>query len=400
MNEFISMLKNFWIVRSENAGDYVKIKHAADSNMKNFINGFLGWKLIINSKLIKLEKIPAEAEPFMGIQEFQSTTDYFLLCALLIYLNDMDEGGQFLLSELTEMIEKISAEIIEIDLNKYSDRKSLIRMLKFAQDINLLKISEGSLHNIENDLKKEILYENTGLSVYFSVHHDRDISEYSSYRDFENEKMIYTDSDKGYTRTNRVYRRLVLQPAMYWDSSLDADSLYLKNQRNSISNYLNKYLDGRLDIHNKSAFYMVDEDSLFGGVHPSDGMLSGIVLLLCGEIRDNYMEFCVKNEDEPVVEQDTFHDLICSCRERYKGGISKEYRDLTDEKLIFNVTEYMIKYKMIERKNDRYILKDGVFKTAGKFPEDFGTDKNNNIKEHENGTLDNEQTGLCELLGV
>ena len=60
----------------------------------------------------------------------------------------------------------------------------------------------------------------------------------------------------------------------------------------------------------------------------------------------------------------------------------------------------MIKYKMIERKNDRYILKDGVFKTAGKFPEDFGADKNNNIKEHENGTLDNEQTGLCELLGV
>lgn len=400
MNEFISMLKNFWTVRSENAGDYVKIKHAANSDMKNFINGFLGWKLIINSKLIKLEKIPAEAEPFMGIQEFQSTTDYCLLCALLIYLSDMDEGGQFLLSELTEMIEKITAETVEVDLNKYSDRKSLVRMLKFAQDINLLKIAEGSLHNIENDLKKEILYENTGLSVYFSVHHDRDISGYCSYRDFENEKTIYTDSDKGSVRTNRVYRRLVLQPAVYWDSTLDADSLYLKNQRNSISNYLNKYLDGRLDIHNGSAFYMVDEDSLFGSVHPSDGMLSGIVLLLCGEIRDNYTELCVKNEDDLIVEQTDFHGLICGCREKYKDGISKEYRELTDEKLIFNVTDYMIKYKMIERKNDWYILKDGVFKTAGKFPEDFGNGENNNTEVNENGTLDNEQTGLCELLGV
>ncbi len=400
MNEFVSMLKSFWIVRSENAGDYVKIKHAAESEMKNFINGFLGWKLIINSKLIKLEKIPAEAEPFMGIQEFQTVTDYCLLCALLIYLSDMDEGDQFLLSELTEMIAKITAETVEVDLNKYSDRKSLVRMLKFAQDINLLKIAEGSLHNIENDLKKEILYENTGLSVYFSVHHDRDISEYSSYRDFENEKTIYTDVDKGYTRTNRVYRRLVLQPAVYWDSSLDADSLYLKNQRNSISNYLNKYLDGRLDIHNGSAFYMIDEDSLFGSVHPSDGMLSGIVLLLCGEIRDNYTELYVKNEDDLIVEQTDFHGLICGCREKYKDGISKEYRELTDEKLIFKVTDYMIKYKMIERKNDRYILKDGVFKTAGKFPEDFGNGENNNTEVNGNGTLDNEQTGLCELLGV
>ena len=400
MNEFISMLKNFWIVRSENAGDYVKIKHAADSDMKNFINGFLGWKLIINSKLIKLEKIPAEAEPFMGIQEFQSPMDYCLLCALLIYLSDMDEGGQFLLSELTEMLEKISAETIEIDLNKYSDRKSLVRMLRFAQDINLLKIAEGSLHNIENDLEKEILYENTGLSVYFSIHHDRDISEYSSYRDFENAEMIYTDSEKGYMRTNRVYRRLVLQPAMYWDTNLDADSLYLKNQRNSISNYLNKYLDGRLDIHNKSAFYMVDDDSFFGDVHPSDGMLSGIVLLLCGEIRDNSMEICVKNGDNLVVEQNTFHDFICSCREKYKDGISKEYRDYTDEKLILKITDYMIKYKMIERENGYYILKDGVFKTVGKYPENFRSDENNNNKEHENGTLDNEQTGLRELLGV
>lgn len=55
---------------------------------------------------------------------------------------------------------------------------------------------------------------------------------------------------------------------------------------------------------------------------------------------------------------------------------------------------------LIESKNDCYILKDGVFKTAGKYPEDFRFDENNNIKEHENGTLDNEQTGLCELLGL
>lgn len=400
MNEFISMLDDFWTVRSENAGDYVKIKHAADNDMKNFINGFLGWKLIVNSKLIKLEKIPAEAKPFMGIQEFQSPMDYCLLCALLIYLNDMDEGGQFLLSELTEMIEKISAEIIEVDMKKYSDRKSLVRMLKFAQDIYLLKISEGSLYNVENDLEREILYENTGLSIYFTVHHDRDISEYRSYRDFENEEMIYTDSEKGYVRTNRVYRRLVLEPAMYWESNLDADSFYLKNQRNSISNYLNKYLGGRLDIHNGSAFYMADENSLFGNIHPSDGMLSGFVLLICSEIRENYIKLCTEIGNNLVIEKNAFHDFISCCREKYKDGISKEYREYTYEKLIVKVVEYMTKYKMIEVEGDFYILKDGVFKTAGKYPKNFKNGENNDIEEQENGTLDNEQAGLRELLGV
>lgn len=374
MNEFVSLMNDFWIVRSEKSAEYVKIKHAADSDMKNFIQGFLGWRLIINSRLIKLEKLPAEAEPFMGIQEFQSSMDYCLLCALLIYLNDMDEGGQFLLSRLTDAMEKITAEVIEVDMNKYSDRKSLVRMLRFAQEIGLVKIAEGSLHNVENDLKKEILYENTGLSVYFSVHHDRDISGYDSYRDFENGQMLYTDSDKGYLRTNRVYRRLVLSPAMYWEQDLDADSLYLKNQRNSISGYLDKYLEGRLDIHNRSAFYMFDEDSSLGNIHPSEGMLSGLVLLICLELRDNCKELCTG--DDRAVEREKFHGFICSCREKYKDGLSKEYREYTDEKLVDKVLGYMIKYKMIERENGSYIIKDGAFKTAGRYPDDFISGKN------------------------
>lgn len=374
MNEFISMLESFWIVRSENGGDYVRIKHAADSEMKNFINGFLGWKLIINDKLIKLEKIPAEAQPFMGIQEFQSTMDYCLLCALLIYLSDIDEGGQFLLSELTEALEKITAETADIDFNRYSDRKSLVRMLRFSQNMCLLKIAEGSLYNIENDRSKEILYENTGLSVYFSVHHDRDISEYSSYRDFENTETIYTDSEKGYLRTNRVYRRLVLLPAMYWDSSLDPDGIYLKNQRRSISNYLDKHLDGRLDIYNGSAFYMLSEDALFGDVHPSDRMLSGLVLLLCGEIGNRLSEIRSQNvtgENVLRLEKSEFYDLICKCREKYSCGLSKEYKELPDDKLTSAVTEYMEKFKMIKQDNECFILKDGIFRAVGKYPDDL-----------------------------
>ncbi len=371
MNEFISMLESFWIVRGENGSDYVRVKHAADNEMKNFINGFLGWKLIINNKLIKLEKIPVEAQPFMGISEFQSTMDYCLLCALLIYLSDIDEGGQFLLSELTDALEKITAETTDIDFNRYSDRKSLVRMLRFSQDMCLLKIAEGSLYNIENDRSKEILYENTGLSVYFSVHHDRDISEYSSYRDFENTETIYTDSEKGYLRTNRVYRRLVLQPAMYWDSSLDPDGIYLKNQRRSISNYLDKYLDGRLDIYNGSAFYMLSEDALFGDVHPSDKMLSGLVLLLCGEIRNKLSEIRGSNENVCRFEKSEFYNLICKCREKYSCGLSKEYKELPDDKLTSAVTEYMVKFKMLEQDNECFILKDGIFKAVGKYPDDL-----------------------------
>ena len=38
-------------------------------------NLILGWKLIFNNRLVKLEKIPAKAESFMGISEFKDTMD-------------------------------------------------------------------------------------------------------------------------------------------------------------------------------------------------------------------------------------------------------------------------------------------------------------------------------------
>ncbi|MEG0979881.1 MAG: TIGR02678 family protein [Oscillospiraceae bacterium] len=373
MNEFISLLENFWIIRDGNNSEYYKIKRAVNNDLKHFLNDFPGWKLIINNKLIKLEKKPAEAAPFMGIQDFQSPTDYCLLCALLIYLNDIDDGRQFLLTELIEAIEKIVSDTIDVNFTKYSDRKALVRMLGFAQKEGMLKVSEGSLTNVENDLNKEILYENTGISGYFSLHHDRDFSANDTYHDFENQESVYTDSEKGSARTNRVYRRLILQPAMYWVSNDDMDSIYLKNQRASVIKYLDEYLNGRLDIHNGSAFCMLNEDSPFGDVHPTDKMISGLILLICYELRDRLFSFQIRSDkNQYEMEKDKMYNLICECREKYRAGLSKEYREIADNKLTENIINYMLAWKMLELNDENtFLLRDGIFKTCGKYPKDF-----------------------------
>jgi uncharacterized protein (TIGR02678 family) len=269
-------------------------------------------------------------------------------------------------------LEKIVSETIEVDFTRYTDRKSLVRMLRFAQNMGLVKISEGSLSNVENDRNKEILYENTGISGFFSVHHDSDISDYSTYHDFENTDRIYSDNDKGIYRTSRVYRRLILQPAMYWDTKDNADSIYLKNQRMSISKHLDEYLGGRLDIHNDSAFYILSEDDLFGKVHPADNTLSGLVLFLCGEIKHNVCLVSDLSQNRPYkIEKEKFHDMITECRKRYSKGFSKEYREMADNKLLSAVVDYMKKWMMIEERDEYYVLRDGIFKTVGKYPKDF-----------------------------
>lgn len=370
MNEFSEMLENFWITCENDRSEYFRIKRSVDNDMKRFINDFAGWKLIVNSKLIKLEKTPAEAKPFMGITEFEDVSDYCLLCALLVFLDDKYDGEQFLLSELIESIEKIISGTRDMDFTRFSDRKSLVRMLRFAQDKEILKISEGSLENVESNREKEILYENTGLSSYFSVHYDIDISGFKDYRDFENIESTYSDNEKGYARTSRVYKRLLLQPAMYWNSKDDADGIYIKNQRNTISERLDKYLGGRLEIHNGSAFYLLNEEETFGKVHPSDKMISGFTALLCGKIRTLV-------DDNRTVPKEALHGFITEYRKELSEGLSKEFREMSDEKLIDTVVMYMKNWMMINETDENYHICDGIFKTCGRYPKDFLVKKEN-----------------------
>ncbi len=357
MDEFIKLMDEFWIIREKSHDDYYRIKRILDTETRNFFHKYPDWRIVQNNKLIKLEKIPAEAAPFMGITEFESTLDYCLLCALLIYLDDKSEGEQFLLTELIESVDRIAGDVVKINFTSYSDRKSLVRVLRFAQDKDLLRISEGSLENAANDKNAEILYENTGYSMYFSVYHDNDISEISGYRDFE--KYDENDSHKA----NRVYRRLMLQPAMYWDNQSDPDSIYLKNFRSSVSRHLEKYLDGRLDIYNGASFYLMTPDKKYGDIFPSDKMISGIAALICSELIDSGIH--------QFSDVEKFYGFTEKCREKYTSGFSKEYREMSAEKFHNQIYEYMKSWMFIEETDGIINIHDGAFLSYGKYPSDF-----------------------------
>ena len=102
MNEVRTLLEQFWIARETDKETYFRVKREVP-RFRKFIQEQLGWRLIQNEKLLKLEKIPAHAESFMGITEFQELRDYCILCVVLIFLEDKEEQEQFLLSELPEL---------------------------------------------------------------------------------------------------------------------------------------------------------------------------------------------------------------------------------------------------------------------------------------------------------
>ena len=142
MNEVRTLLENFWICKDTDKETYYRIKRDIP-NFQKFIREQLGWKLIHTENLLKLEKRPAHAEPFMGIEEFTEIRDYCILCVILMYLEDKEEQAPFLLSELISYVETQLKAYMTIDWTSFTQRKSLVRVLQYMEKLQMIRVRDG-----------------------------------------------------------------------------------------------------------------------------------------------------------------------------------------------------------------------------------------------------------------
>ena len=372
MNEVRTLFEEFWISKNDNKEEYYRLKRDIPS-FQRFVRERLGWKLILTENLLKLEKIPAHAEPFMGIQEFSEILDYCILCAVLMFLEDKEEGEQFLLSELIDYVETVLKGDITIDWTSFSQRKSLVRALQYLEKMHILRVYEGRSEHFGSERGQEVLYENTGCSKYFASSFPMDISNFETWEDFERQKFEEIQKDKGASRLHRIYRQLSVCPAMYWNGNEDLDSLYLKNQRQWVSKYLEENLGGTLEIHKNAAFFMLEEEDCYGRVHPRDAMLPEILLLFCAHIRQKLREGALVKQDNETIEVTPrqLSALILECRKKQKSGWSKEFREMEDDRLVATVKNYMADWMFIREEENSVVLLPAFGKQAGFYPNDF-----------------------------
>lgn len=372
MNSARSLFENYWINKTVDRELYNKARREL-ANSSRFIREQLGWKLINNERILKLEKIPAYAQSFMGITKFSTVKDYCILCALLIFLEDKEDDEQFLLSEMVAMIEIQLKDYMEVDWTIYTQRKSLIRALQFAERMGMLDIYEGSSDGLSGGMEHEILYENTGLSRYFATSFNYDISKFNSYIDFEEIQQHEVETDRGHYRINRVYRQLALAPAIYWQENDDQDSIYIKNQRQWVHKNLDDNIGGHLHIHKNAAFFVMEEDDCYGEYYPKDSMLSELVLLVCYEIRKRVKdEVFRKDLDECIrLRREQLIGLIFELKEKYSSVWSKEYREMELSKLVGKAIFYMEDWMLLSDNGNEITIYPAAGKITGQYSRDF-----------------------------
>ena len=385
MNEFRTLLDRFWITREEDPELYFAVKRAIPS-YRRLISDLLGWNLIVNSSVIKLEKVPPRAQPWMGISQFQEPLDYCLLCALLLFLADLDNGAPFLLSTLTQALESFLSEIKPVDWTQFIHRKALVRVLQYAQETGLIAVYDGSSAGFSSNQDQEVLYENTGLSRHFPVHFGRDILCCRSIADFEAFSWTGNDTD---CRRHRAYQQLTLSPGLYWTDGDSEDYEYVKNQRRLMGSSLDSVLEGKLQVHRNGAFFLLSEGDRCGAVHPGSRAMSDAALLLCGQLREEIRlgTYPRQGDDTVVLSHRDFRQEVQRCRERWGNGWGAQMRAMSLDRVVQEMTAYMAGWMLLEDTGEDILLLPAVGKLVGKYPDTYRNELN---KEDDHGPLEDE----------
>lgn len=372
MNVLEKLLSNRWFVKAVNKDEYYQIKDGI-GKYQNFLSEKLGYHIIVNSYVIKLEKIPAVPENWMGIMEFSEPTEYVFFCLTLMFLEDKELDGQFILSQLTEFIQSVWKQS-DIDWTIYQNRRCLVKVLKYCVKCGILQVYDGSEDSFKNDSQADVLYLNTGVSRYFMHNFTKDITGFTSPEEFIGEEWFGLDEDRGVIRRQRVYRRLLMSMGMERTDETEEDFLYIRNYgKKNIEKDFSEFLDCELQIYKNQAFLILGEDANMGKCFPDDNSISDIALLCGNMLRDMVEQGVIRQDIQDVIYiyENQLLDIIENCKKIYQKGFAKKYRDMTTKEFCNNVMEYLVQMEFIEKQESRIRIHGSFCRVVGRYPADF-----------------------------
>ncbi|MDD7389716.1 MAG: TIGR02678 family protein [Lachnospiraceae bacterium] len=373
MKELEALLEKRWILKSENKELYYRIRDSI-GEIRRFATDKMGCQVLENSLMVKLEKIPAIPEDFMGIEDFTSKEEYAFFCVLLMFLEDKDAEEQFILSQLTEYI-AANLPGQSVDWTLYTSRRRLVKVLRYAVSQGVLKVTDGSDDVFMDAASGEVLYENTGASRYFMRNFSRDITGYTRPEDFGESDWFDMNEERGIARRHRVYKRLLFSPGMYRNAGAEEDFEYLKYYGRRLAEDLEQNFDCRVHIHKGSAFLLVGEDCRMGAEFPGSNAVSDILLLCCGKIREKVEcgEWKTGNDDTIRVEKLEFERMLREVKEESGAGFTKNYREMPEGEFVREITEHLERWTFIRCEDREHMITiyPSAGKLAGHYPDDY-----------------------------
>ena len=368
---FVDLLENYLILKERDKDLYYDVKDNIDK-YKDFIYDNLAYDIIIKDDFIKLEKIPGIPEEWMGINEFTEIKEYIFFILLITFLEDKNKEEQFILSSITEYIEH-NYPNEKIEWTIFKNRKSLIKVMKFAIDIGIIKKNDGSEEEFSKSEAGDVLYESTGLSRYIVRRFNKDIEDIESYEDLLSAEFSGISRDLGTVRKNRVFRRLLLSPVIYNDENDNGDYDYIKSKRSFIRSTFEENLGWDIHVHKNGALAVLENSNEVKDIFPNKKGESSAVLFINKEIRNRIKSGDLKREDNDTVIMSNveFDEFVIEVRKTHGHGFTKILRDASESVFINIIRNFMKDFSMIREEENFTILMPIIGKVLGEYPEDY-----------------------------
>jgi len=374
------LLENKWLIRKKLPEEYNLVRRY-EKELQRYFQDKCGWLLVSNQRFYKLEKIPARAEAFMGIKEFQQAEDYVLLCCIMAYLEEQEVDSKFLLSDLCEaLLEYYPDEEFNDKINweSYNWRRALVRVINYLLSMEILRWIDGDRSGenfLSNDFSREsfsgeTLYQITILSRYFLRSYPKDLQNYDDIASLYQSEFMENDAveaEEVAHRRHNVYRQLLLSPIFYKETAAD-DFAYLRKMYRRINEEMMELFEVDVQLYDDCAMAVSNErNTWFKDVFPARLKGSHDVIL-------SLAAYCWENSIKPqALSLNEFINLAEKTAQQFNSGWTKEFREMTAEKLSRVILAEMMEWQMVfwHEKENMVILQPALFKLIGKYPADY-----------------------------
>lgn len=367
-----ALLENFWVTKEGQSNAYYLVREH-ENFLRSYFSEKFNYSLTVNRYFARLEKIPAEVEDWMQVAEFKASRDYAFLCSLLAFLEKKGVDEMFIFAHLLEEVKAIYPE--DIRWENYDHRKSLIRAIKFANKMGIIKVIDGSVSDFGGNEKNiRVLYQNTVLSRYFLrvIHNDL-------YRFTLDDMLEGKHDDNEFSaelkRSHKVYRKLFITPSVHREECKNDEFEYIVRYRERLKNDVEQTTGYRFELFNNQAFLTTDQNKMIRTLYVSEKAISDIALHFGSLIREKYLakQLVPNNKGNIELTIHQFRDLVLECKGLFGRGWGADYRDDKKGIIVKDLLAYLKEWKMLRVTEDdsMVILYPSIVRTVGKYPKDF-----------------------------
>lgn len=371
----IALLENFWILREQDPETYQIIRDRENA-LKDYVLDKLGYHLIVHRHFAKLEKIPASPEAWMGIELFQHPRDYALLCCVLAYLEGITGYEQFLLSDLCAEVQALYPGELTLEWRNYEHRKSLVRVLQLMIELRILTVVDGETSTFGQNETSEVLYEVSVVARYFMRSYPKDLFQFQSKEDILAAEVFEGEDELlGARRRYRIYRQLLLSPALYRSNTEDADFLYLRNYRGRLQDDLEKHTGLQLELYRNTALLIAPEPKSALTIFPNQKGISDIALQFGSILREQVNEglHSVDSLGRIALTSLEFEQIVKVCQEGFGFGWSKQYREGLTRHTAEELLDFLLDWTFAQPSDEGNVilLQSALGRLAGDYPQEF-----------------------------